>query len=182
MSCMMHPSCILSQIHAPLIFCVVYSLYSVAQIVTTLCHCLSVWNLFYCFICLNRQNYCNKISALNLVTCVPNINSYWSERKQVIVFQALRDVAEGKELCISYKVEMESQVDWKSVLQENFGFECQCAACSLLGEELDASHHQRMSLQSLYDKIVECVSRPATGVHKVKLSYWELVISLTLLL
>jgi len=75
-------------------------------------------------------------------SCVPNMCNYWNERRQVIGFRALRNIAEGEELCITYTSEMMSRASRKSQLQESFGFDCHCAACSLSGDELNASNHR----------------------------------------
>ena len=107
-------------------------------------------------------------------SCVPNVSNYWNERRQVIGFRALRDIAEGEELCIAYKSEMMSRASRKSQLQESFRFECHCAACSLSGDELRASDHRRTTLDRLYDEIAQCGSRPAVGIQKVWFSYRDL--------
>jgi hypothetical protein len=107
-------------------------------------------------------------------SCVPNVSNYWNERRQMIRFWALRDITEGEELCIAYTSEMMSCVSEKSQLQESFGFECHCAACLLSGDELCASNHWRMTLDRLYDEIVQCGSWPAVGIQKVWFSYWDL--------
>ena len=100
-------------------------------------------------------------------SCVPNVNNYWNERRQVIGFRALRNIAEGEELCISYTSEMKSRDSRKLMLRKNFGFECHCAACSLSGDELRASDHRRTTLDSLYDEIGKCGSQSAVGIRKV---------------
>jgi len=60
-------------------------------------------------------------------SCVPNVNNYWNERRQVIEFRALKVIAEGDELCIAYTAEMKSRASRQSELRGNFGFECRCA-------------------------------------------------------
>ena len=100
-------------------------------------------------------------------SCVPNVNNYWNERRQVIGFRALRNIAEGEELCISYTSEMKSRDSRKLMLRKNFGFECHCAACSLSGDELRASDHRRTTLDSLHDEIGKCGSQSAVGIRKV---------------
>jgi hypothetical protein len=52
-------------------------------------------------------------------------------------------------------------------LQNNFGFECHCAACLLSGDELRASDDRRTTLDNLYNEIAKCGSRPAVGIRKV---------------
>ena len=100
-------------------------------------------------------------------SCVPNVNNYWSERRQVIVFRALRNIAEGEELSVSYKLDLVARAGRRSVLQEKFGFECHCAACSLSGDKLLASDYRRTTLNDLFDEIAQCGNRPAEGIQKV---------------
>jgi SET domain len=100
-------------------------------------------------------------------SCVPNVNNYWNERRQVIKFRALKAIAEGDELCIAYTTELKSRANRQTELWGNFGFECHCAACSLLGDELHASNHRRTTLDRLYDEIRQCANRPAVGIQKV---------------
>jgi hypothetical protein len=106
-------------------------------------------------------------------SCVPNVNNHWSEEKQVITFRAIKDIAEGVELCISYKLGFEPRDSRRTQLQKQFRFECHCAACSLRGEELITSNLQRIALKRLYDEIAWCGNRPAEGVRNVRPSYQE---------
>ena len=98
-------------------------------------------------------------------SCVPNVNNYWSEKKQAIGFRALRDIEEGEELCITYISEMKSRASRQLELQEKFAFECHCDACSLLGDELHFSDLRRITLGRLYDESGKC--GPALGVQEV---------------
>ena len=100
-------------------------------------------------------------------SCVPNVNNYWNESQQVIQFRALRSIAEGEELCISYKDGWKPRADRRLGLQKIFGFECHCVACSLLGDELLSSDRRRMTLNRLFGEIGQCGNRPAEGVQKV---------------
>jgi hypothetical protein len=100
-------------------------------------------------------------------SCVPNVNNYWNERRQVIEFRALRAIPEGDELCIAYTTELKSRANRQTELWGNFGFECHCAACSLSGDELRASDHRRTTLDNLYNEIGQCANRPAVGIQKV---------------
>jgi hypothetical protein len=100
-------------------------------------------------------------------SCVPNASNYWSEKRQTIVFRALKSIAEGEELCISYEIGWKPRANRRLELQEKFGFECHCAACSLSGDELLASDNRRMTLNRLFDEIAQCGNRPVEGVQKV---------------
>jgi hypothetical protein len=103
-------------------------------------------------------------------SCVPNVNNYWSEEKHVITFRATNAITEGEELCISYKLGFEPRDSRRAQLQKEFGFECHCAACSQLGDELLISNLRRVALRSLYDDISLCGSKPAEGIQNVRLA------------
>lgn len=100
-------------------------------------------------------------------SCVPNTNNCWDEQKQSIVFRALRDIAAGEELCISYGNLIETRDVRRRELGEKFGFECHCAACSLSGEDLRLSDQRRETLKGLYNEIAQCANMPSVGVTKV---------------
>lgn len=101
-------------------------------------------------------------------SCVPNVNNWWNEGKNVIEFRALRDIAQGEELSITYAVDLSPWADRRRELQVRYGFECHCEACSLSGEALTASDDRRIKLESLIDEIGECGNRPAEGIRKVR--------------
>jgi hypothetical protein len=106
-------------------------------------------------------------------SCVPNVNNYWNEEKQVITFRATKGITEGEELCITYKLGFEPRDSRRAQLQEAFGFECHCAACSQLGDELLISNLRRVALRSLYSEIALCGNKPAEGVKNVRLPNQE---------
>jgi hypothetical protein len=103
-------------------------------------------------------------------SCIPNINNCWNEENQIIVFHALKSIAAGEELCISYGQTLAPRATRRMELQTKFGFECRCAACSLSGNEQVASDRRRSAAKKLFDEIGRCGSQPAVGVKKVRVS------------
>ena len=101
-------------------------------------------------------------------SCLPNVNNCWDPTNRVIVFRALRDIAEGEELSICYKNLFDARDARRSELRTNFRFDCQCAACSLSGEALQLSDQRRMTLKGLYHEIPSYANQPSVGVTKVR--------------
>ena len=104
-------------------------------------------------------------------SCRPNVNNFWNNEKKVIVFHALKNIAEGEELCISYTQTLAPRATRRTNLQANFGFECRCAACSLPDHEQRESDRRRSRAKELFDQIGRCGNRPAEGVKKVRRSF-----------
>ncbi|KAI0718738.1 SET domain-containing protein [Cerioporus squamosus] len=101
-------------------------------------------------------------------SCEPNVNNYWDEQHRQITFWAVRDIAEGEELCICYGAPLASRADRRARLESSFRFVCNCVACAREGAALKASDDRRVTISRLYDQIATCGSNPADGVRKVK--------------
>ncbi|KAI0676224.1 SET domain-containing protein [Trametes maxima] len=101
-------------------------------------------------------------------SCVPNVNNYWNDDMGKITFWAVRDVAAGEELQITYNDTFASRDARRERLKRLFRFDCQCAACSQEGDQLRASDQRRATLAQLYDEIAQYGNAPATGLRKVK--------------
>jgi hypothetical protein len=104
-------------------------------------------------------------------SCVPNVNNFWNEEKQMIAFFAMKDINDGEELCITYAGSMTPRAMRRAELQTKFGFECCCPACSLSGQEQLASDLRRSTAKKLMDEIGLCGSQPSMGIKKVYLSF-----------
>jgi hypothetical protein len=100
-------------------------------------------------------------------SCVPNVNNCWDAVNQAVVFRAVRDIAAGEELCISYDNLLQTRDVRRSQLRAKYHFECHCAACSLSAEALQLSDRRRVTLKDLYLEIPHCVDKPRAGITKV---------------
>lgn len=100
-------------------------------------------------------------------SCIPNINNYWDPQMQQITFRALRDIALGEELCISYTDLLCPREDRQRYLKDKFGFVCTCDACSRVGADLKASDERRSTISRLYGELAGCGSNPELGIRKV---------------
>ena len=102
-------------------------------------------------------------------SCEPNINNYWNENLGEITFWAVRDIAEGEELCICYGNPLGTRADRRRKLEAAFRFVCNCVACARDSAALESSDDRRVAISHLYVEIAECGSKPAVGVRKVRL-------------
>lgn len=100
-------------------------------------------------------------------SCMPNVHNCWDEDGGVIGMRALKPIARGEELCISYCGEWMTRDARRSLLKAKFGFTCNCASCSLDGEALTLSDRRRMQLETLHGEIAKCAYNPVLGVKKV---------------
>ncbi|RPD54918.1 SET domain-containing protein [Lentinus tigrinus ALCF2SS1-7] len=101
-------------------------------------------------------------------SCEPNITNYWDANGHQITFWAVRDIAEGEELCICYGTLLANRAERRAKLQSYFRFVCNCVACAREGAALKASDDRRVTISRLYDEIAGCESKPAVGIRKVK--------------
>ncbi|TFK92493.1 SET domain-containing protein [Polyporus arcularius HHB13444] len=93
-------------------------------------------------------------------SCEPNVNNYWNESLNQITFWAVRDIAEGEELCICYGTPLAKRADRRARLESSFRFVCNCVACAREGAALKESDDRRVSISRLYDEIATCGSNP----------------------
>jgi len=66
--------------------------------------------------------------------CLPNAQPTVDEAGHVSI-KALRDIAEGEEIKISYIDAMQEYDERRKTLAEHYGFECKCDRCSLEKKE-----------------------------------------------
>lgn len=100
-------------------------------------------------------------------SCDPNVNNYWDDGQKKITFWAVRDTAEGEELLISYGEHFAGRDARRARLKMQFGFVCECTACSRTGEDLKASDERRVTIGNLYNEIGQYGAVPAVGIRKV---------------
>lgn len=101
-------------------------------------------------------------------SCRPNLARSWDEASQQMTFRALRDVAEGEELCLNYVDVIGTRVQRTEELQSAYGFECVCEACALGFEELAESDRRRAAIRRLFEEVAVCGNEPTLGLRKVR--------------
>ncbi|KAJ3556355.1 hypothetical protein NM688_g2075 [Phlebia brevispora] len=92
-----------------------------------------------CFPVLSRANH----------ACTPCANYFFSFTNFTGQLWALRDIAEGEEITISYCDLAEPKETRQTYLRDQFFFDCTCATCSLPNEEAKQSDARRRMLKSL---------------------------------
>lgn len=75
----------------------------------------------------------DKISRINH-SCKPNVNYYWNDDEQAMYLYAVSDIRRDEELYISYIVNYKSKKMRMKKLKNNYGFDCECAICSIRNE------------------------------------------------
>ena len=102
-------------------------------------------------------------------SCRPNLWRTWDVSSQEMTFRALRDIAQGEELCMNY-----ADVDILGTREERateieaaFGFVCACDVCELKGKEGKDSDRRRADIKRLFEEIGTCGKEPTLGLRKV---------------
>ncbi|KAI0821912.1 SET domain-containing protein [Trametes gibbosa] len=103
-------------------------------------------------------------------SCRPNVARVWDQDTHQMTFRALRDVAEGEELCMNYVDVLGTRAQRAEELRTSFGFECMCEACALGFEEQAESDRRRAALRRLFEEVALCGNEPTLGLRKVKLA------------
>ncbi|KAI0355860.1 SET domain-containing protein [Trametes cingulata] len=103
-------------------------------------------------------------------SCRPNVARSWDEGAQQMTFRALRDIAEGEELCMNYVDVLGTKAQRVEELKNAFGFDCVCEACALDPEELLESDRRRAAIRRLFEEVGVCGNEPTLGLRKVKLA------------
>lgn len=89
-------------------------------------------------------------------SCNNNVNnSYQEEYGEVL--HAIRDVAKGEELCITYIDLFMTRQERQDVLRRTFNFKCACPTCLQTGQALLRSNKVRQRLQDLRSALPSAV-------------------------
>jgi len=101
-------------------------------------------------------------------SCLPNIIHVYDENTRKENLYAVKDIAEGEELCVSYLAALlfHPRAERRAVLERNFKFVCTCGACSLEGLALQESDSRREEIGRLYEEI-GCGGNPREVLVKV---------------
>ncbi|KAI9068103.1 SET domain-containing protein [Trametes sanguinea] len=76
-------------------------------------------------------------------SCTPNVFPWWDACSQKLAIRAVREIDIGEELCVSYIDVLIPRRDRAETLRMAYNFDCRCTACSLEGEDLVRSDHNR---------------------------------------
>lgn len=93
------------------------------------------------------------ISRINHA-CAPNCAHGWNERTQKMTIHAVRPIAPGDEITVTYlgsERESPTRDERQTVLRAQFGFECCCELCSLPAAALAESDARRARLITFAD-------------------------------
>lgn len=81
-------------------------------------------------------------------SCLPNAHNSWNSETKCETIHAIRYIKAGEEITISYDQGGPSE-SRHAHLKEAFGFDCNCALCSLPPADLQTSDARRLQIQNL---------------------------------
>lgn len=81
-------------------------------------------------------------------SCLPNAHNCWNSEINCETIHAIRDIKSGEEITISYDKGDPSEPR-RANLKQAFGFDCNCALCSLPPPDLQISDARRLQIQNL---------------------------------
>ncbi|KAH0611009.1 uncharacterized protein H6S33_011436 [Morchella sextelata] len=85
-------------------------------------------------------------------SCNPNANYCWNEKTRQEVVYAVKDIAVGEQICVSYLDEESTnypRAQRQQRLRKDFSFECRCAVCSGDAAAVAASDERRREVGRL---------------------------------
>ena len=85
--------------------------------------------------------------------CNNNAQKSWNEKTKCHTVHALKDIARGEEITITYLSPLKNRKARQKALQEKFGFTCLCHLCSLPAEQSQESDRRLEEIRCLDDVI-----------------------------
>ncbi|EJT47497.1 hypothetical protein A1Q1_03609 [Trichosporon asahii var. asahii CBS 2479] len=85
-------------------------------------------------------------------SCIPNAHHSWNENLEMETIHALRDISKGEEITIGYFLDG-CRAERRAHLQNKFGFECNCEACSASDDKVAESDERRRQIAMLNAQI-----------------------------
>jgi len=90
-------------------------------------------------------------------SCLPNARTSWNPDINRMRIYALRDIALGEEIFVSYlasrNVYGSSRAERQNRLMSRYMFTCACTACGLQGPAAVASDERRLQIKKLWDSV-----------------------------
>ncbi|TRM63721.1 hypothetical protein BD626DRAFT_275854 [Schizophyllum amplum] len=104
-------------------------------------------------------------------SCVPNARYSWHAESQRQRIFALRSIAPGEEICVSYlmgrNIYGSSSATRCAWLSDDYRFECACAVCGGTPEEVAASDHRRSMLARIWRALPTMQDDPRLAVREI---------------
>ncbi|KAF4997433.1 hypothetical protein FGRMN_3797 [Fusarium graminum] len=100
-------------------------------------------------------------------SCLPNSHNNWNSEKEQETIHAIRPIAKGSEITISYSEGGPLAVR-KLGLETSFGFNCTCLICSLPSSDIQASDDRQLKIQKLDASIgspMTMMTNPRRSLH-----------------
>ena len=119
---------------------------------------------------------CSQVSRFNH-DCSPNAHACWNGRLEQETVHAIIDIATGSQISINYFREG-SRAARQEHLSREFGFECGCKMCGLVGDALTQSDARQQRISELDDEILSAAEarrpkRPVLAMVKERIRLME---------
>ena len=101
--------------------------------------------------------------------CAPNAHVAWSMSRAEQTVHAIREIAAGDEITVSYAAPGTECAARRLHLRNTFGFECDCSLCALTGAEMQASDVRQARLGELSALLARSPSSGASSAQTVGL-------------
>ena len=101
--------------------------------------------------------------------CAPNAHIAWSKSLAKQTVHAVREIAAGEEITVSYAVPGTACAARRLHLRNTFGFECDCPLCALTGAEMQASDVRQARLGELSALLARAPSSGGSSTQTVGL-------------
>ncbi|KAI9606417.1 hypothetical protein KEM48_001782 [Puccinia striiformis f. sp. tritici PST-130] len=92
--------------------------------------------------------------------CRPNVAYKFNNETMQVEMRAMREIAPGEELTISYIKLVQSREKRQKKLHGTYGFHCGCSLCSLSDAESDASDGRLDRIYELWETVADWYSSP----------------------
>ncbi|KAG8167141.1 hypothetical protein KVR01_002830 [Diaporthe batatas] len=100
-------------------------------------------------------------------SCLPNSHNNWNSQAEHETIHAIRPIRAGEEITIPYDHGGPSAAR-QAFLKQAFGFDCQCAICTLPPDQLRESDTRRLAMQDLDEAIgdpMRMATKPAESLR-----------------
>lgn len=94
----------------------------------------------------------------------------WREKEGVLVVHALKKINKGEEILTTYTNTRQPRDDRRKMMEENYGFTCNCSVCALPGSESEASDKRLVAISEAYDRFAAWGPKNITGIEAIEIA------------
>ncbi|KAJ7644357.1 hypothetical protein FB45DRAFT_721193, partial [Roridomyces roridus] len=100
----------------------------------------------------------------------------WREKEQALFIHALKNIEQGEELLTTYTDTKRTRNERRQWLSQQYGFQCNCAVCSLDDAASKVSDDRLTAISQLYDRFSTWPRGAINGVEAIQIvnEIWKL--------